>query len=81
VRIVSLLPSATESLFALGLGDQVVAITHECDYPPEAAPRPTASATRECEPGALSSWIAGRLRGLADRLDGQGPQERLHSSA
>jgi iron complex transport system substrate-binding protein len=37
VRIVSLLPSATEALFALGLGDQVVAVTHECDYPPEAA--------------------------------------------
>jgi hypothetical protein len=33
------------------------------------------------EPGALSSWIAWRLRGLADRLDGQGLQERLHSSA
>jgi len=40
VRIVSLLPSATESLFALGLGDQLVAITHECDYPPEAASLP-----------------------------------------
>jgi iron complex transport system substrate-binding protein len=37
VRIVSLLPSATEALFALGLGDQLVAVTHECDYPPEAA--------------------------------------------
>jgi iron complex transport system substrate-binding protein len=37
VRICSLLPSATEALFALGLGDQVVAVTHECDYPPEAA--------------------------------------------
>jgi iron complex transport system substrate-binding protein len=36
VRIVSLLPSATEALFALGLGDQVVAVTHECDYPPAA---------------------------------------------
>jgi iron complex transport system substrate-binding protein len=36
VRIVSLLPSATEALFALGLGDQVVAVTHECDYPPDA---------------------------------------------
>jgi iron complex transport system substrate-binding protein len=36
VRIVSLLPSATEVLFALGLGDQVVAVTHECDFPPEA---------------------------------------------
>jgi iron complex transport system substrate-binding protein len=36
VRIVSLLPSATEALFALGLGNQVVAVTHECDFPPEA---------------------------------------------
>jgi iron complex transport system substrate-binding protein len=40
VRIVSLLPSATESLFALGLGGQLVAVTHECDYPPEAASLP-----------------------------------------
>jgi len=35
MRIVSLLPSATEILFALGLGDQVVGVTHECDYPEE----------------------------------------------
>ena len=40
MRIVSLLPSATETLFALGLGDQLVAVTHECDYPPEAANLP-----------------------------------------
>jgi iron complex transport system substrate-binding protein len=40
VRIVSLLPSATESLFALGLGKSLVAVTHECDYPPEAASLP-----------------------------------------
>ena len=40
MRIVSLLPSATEALFALGLGDQLVAVTHECDYPPEAASLP-----------------------------------------
>ena len=40
MRIVSLLPSATETLFALGLGDQVVAVTHECDYPHEAASLP-----------------------------------------
>ena len=40
MRIVSLLPSATEALFALGLGDQVVAVTHECDYPPGAASLP-----------------------------------------
>src|SRR4051794_37171835 len=37
VRIASLVPSATEMLFALGLGEQVVAVTHECDYPAEAS--------------------------------------------
>jgi iron complex transport system substrate-binding protein len=40
MRIVSLLPSATEILFALGLGDSVVGVTHECDYPGEAAKKP-----------------------------------------
>lgn len=45
-RIVSLLPSATEIVYALGLGDHVVGVTHECDYPPEARAKPhlTASA-------------------------------------
>ena len=33
MRIVSLVPSATETLFALGLGGEVVAVTHECDHP------------------------------------------------
>src|SRR2546423_1416578 len=36
VRIVSLVPHATELLFALGLEGQVVGVTHECDYPPAA---------------------------------------------
>jgi iron complex transport system substrate-binding protein len=40
MRIVSLLPSATEILFAIGAGDQVVGVTHECDYPGEARTRP-----------------------------------------
>jgi iron complex transport system substrate-binding protein len=35
MRIVSLVPSATEMLFALGLGDEVTAVTHECDHPPQ----------------------------------------------
>jgi iron complex transport system substrate-binding protein len=35
MRIVSLVPSATEMLFALGLGEEVAAVTHECDHPPE----------------------------------------------
>lgn len=36
MRIVSLIASATEIVAALGLGDQLVGISHECDYPPEA---------------------------------------------
>jgi iron complex transport system substrate-binding protein len=40
MRIVSLLPSATEILFAIGAGDRVVGVTHECDFPDEARTRP-----------------------------------------
>lgn len=42
-RIASLLPSATEILWGLGLGDRVVAVSHECDFPDEAAARPRAT--------------------------------------
>src|SRR5579872_6950889 len=41
MRIVSLLPSATEMAFALGLGDAVVGVSHECDFPPAARSRPS----------------------------------------
>ena len=40
MRIASLVPSSTEMLFALGLGADVVGVTHECDFPPEAASLP-----------------------------------------
>lgn len=40
MRIVSLVPSATEMLFALGVGDEVTAVTHECDHPPAARELP-----------------------------------------
>jgi len=40
VRIVSLLPSATEIVCAIGLGDDLVGVTHECDWPPEVAGKP-----------------------------------------
>src|SRR5262245_55987711 len=40
MRVVSLIPSATETLFALGLGERLVGVTHECDFPPEAAALP-----------------------------------------
>jgi iron complex transport system substrate-binding protein len=39
-RIVSFLPSATEMACALGLGDELMGITHECDYPPEIRDKP-----------------------------------------
>jgi iron complex transport system substrate-binding protein len=40
VRVASLLPSATEILFAIGAGDDVVAVTHECDFPAQAVRLP-----------------------------------------
>ena len=40
MRIVSLLPSATEICFALGLDDELVGVTHECDYPAAAHTKP-----------------------------------------
>jgi iron complex transport system substrate-binding protein len=53
VRIVSLVPHATELLFALGLGDDVVGVTHECDYPPAA--RDILPVTRDVLPEGLSA--------------------------
>jgi iron complex transport system substrate-binding protein len=40
MRICSFLPGATEIVYLLGLGDQLVGVTHECDYPPEAQYKP-----------------------------------------
>jgi iron complex transport system substrate-binding protein len=45
MRIASLVPSATEMLFALGAGGDVVAVTHECDYPPPARELPHLTST------------------------------------
>jgi iron complex transport system substrate-binding protein len=45
VKILSLLPSATELVFALGLGDQLEGVTYECDYPAEARSKPVVSDT------------------------------------
>ena len=43
MRICSLLPSATEMVYALGLGDQLVGVSHACDYPEDAASKPVVS--------------------------------------
>ena len=53
MRIVSLVPSATEMLFALGLGSDLIAVTHECDYPPAAQELP--KITRDVLPAGLRS--------------------------
>jgi iron complex transport system substrate-binding protein len=53
MRIVSLVPHATELLFALGLGSEVVGVTHECDHPPAALALP--QVTRDVLPSGLSA--------------------------
>ena len=53
MRIVSLVPSATEMLYALGLGDELVAVTHECDYPVQALELP--KVTRDRQPSGHSA--------------------------
>lgn len=65
MRIWSLLPSATEILFALGLGEQVTGVTHECDFPPDAAtkPRVTVSYIDSSRPSAeIDRQVEERLR-------------------
>lgn len=67
MRIASLVPSATEMLFALGLGESVVGVTHECDYPPAAAQLPHLTAT--VLPAGLS---AGEIDAAVKEVVGEG---------
>ncbi|HWK17784.1 MAG TPA: cobalamin-binding protein [Solirubrobacteraceae bacterium] len=61
MRIVSLVPSATEMLFALGLGPDLIAVTHECDYPDAARELP--KITRDVlEPGLTAAQIDAAVR-------------------
>jgi iron complex transport system substrate-binding protein len=66
VQICSLLPSATEILYALGLGDAVVGVTHECDFPPEAAKKPPLIRPR-VDPQALPAVIDQQVTELVSR--------------
>jgi len=70
MRIVSLVPHATELLFALSAGDELVAVTHECDHPPAALELPRV--TRDVLPaglGAAEIDRAVRERTLGGRSD------------
>jgi iron complex transport system substrate-binding protein len=66
VQICSLLPSATEILYALGLGDSVAGVTHECDFPPDAASKPPLIRPR-VDPHALPATIDSQVRELVSR--------------
>ncbi len=54
LRIASLVPSATEALFAIGAGHMLVARSHECDHPPEALAAPILTAASPGVPTALA---------------------------
>ena len=54
MKICSLLPSGTEILYALGLGDQITGVSDLCDYPPQAAYKPVVSRSK-IDPSVLSS--------------------------
>jgi iron complex transport system substrate-binding protein len=82
MRIVSLVPSATETLFALGLGGEISAVTHECDHPPEALDLP--KVTRDViGPGLPAAEIDRAVRELT--LEGRAiyelDEERLRDLA
>ena len=73
MKICSLLPSGTEILFALGLGDQVIGVSDLCDYPPEAAAKPMVSRSK-VDPSVLSSEeVEAAMTALL--LQGENPYE------
>lgn len=68
-RIVSLLPSATEIVCALGLSDSLIGVTHECDYPAEVVGKPVLTASRISHQTMTSAEIDHAVR---SQLDGHG---------
>ena len=68
-RIVSLLPSATEIVCALGLEENLVGVTHECDFPPSVVGKPVLTASRISHQTMSSAEIDHAVR---SQLDGHG---------
>jgi iron complex transport system substrate-binding protein len=69
VRIVSLLPSTTEILFALGAGDEVVGVTFECDFPEEARSRrivSTSALPEGLDAAGIDAHVAAAVRAGED---------------
>jgi iron complex transport system substrate-binding protein len=70
MRLVSLLPSATEIVYALGLGDDLVGVTFECDEPPAARQDKTVVVggrdTRDMDPGAIDAYVKEQLAAGGD---------------
>ena len=69
MRIVSLLPSTTEILFAVGAGEDVVGVTFECDHPPEARERRIVSTSALPEglgPAEIDTFVAAAMRAGED---------------
>jgi iron complex transport system substrate-binding protein len=66
MRIVSLLPAATEILYAIGAGDSVVGVTHECDFPADAATKPKLIRPR-FDPSAPPAELDRQVRELVER--------------
>jgi iron complex transport system substrate-binding protein len=75
VKIVSLLPSATEIVYALGLGDDLIGVTDECDFPPEAVTKPVVSRSALPQGRPLGSREIDRA--VRERVDAQQPLYRL----
>jgi iron complex transport system substrate-binding protein len=70
MRVASLLPSATELLFAIGAGGDVVGVTHECDWPPQVAALPRLTTSVFDHASARSGEIDRHIRGAVHEGSG-----------